>query len=77
MAKIFMRVMGRRLGWLAEDRILTEAQEGIRSHRRCSGQWLVLTGVCEGRERRRHHTWPSWMLARHMIVCGGRNCGVR
>ena len=23
-----------------------------------------------------NHTWPSWMLARHMTVCGERDCGV-
>ena len=47
MAKVFMRVVARRLrlGRFAEDRILTEAQGGFRSHRRCSRQWLVLRGV--------------------------------
>ena len=35
MARIFMRVMARRLRRFAEDRILTEEQEGFRSHRRC------------------------------------------
>ena len=33
-----MRVMARRLGRFTEDRILTEAQRGFRSHRRCSDQ---------------------------------------
>ena len=47
MAKVFMRVMARRLGRFAEDRILTETQGGFRSGRRYSGQWLVLRGVCE------------------------------
>ena len=75
-AKVFMREMARRLGRFAEDRILTEAQGGFRSHKRCSDQWLVLRGVY-GRERRRHHNLTSWMLARHMTVCGGRGCGVR
>ena len=32
-AKVFMRVMARRLGRFAEDRILTEPQGGFRSHR--------------------------------------------
>ena len=46
-----MRVMARRLGRFAEDRILTEVQGGLRSHRRCSYQWLVLRGVCDLRKR--------------------------
>ena len=45
MAKVFIRVMARRLGRFAEDKILTEAQGGFRSHRRCSDQWLVVVGV--------------------------------
>ena len=31
MEMMFMRVLARRLHWLAEDRILTEAQGGFRS----------------------------------------------
>ena len=47
-----MRVMARRLGRFAEDRILTEAQGGFRSHRGSSNQWLALKGMCEfGRQR--------------------------
>ena len=38
MARIFMRVMARRLGRFAEGGLLTEAQGGFRSHRRCSDQ---------------------------------------
>ena len=34
-AKVFMRVMARRLGRFAEDRIMTEAQGGFGSHRMC------------------------------------------
>ena len=41
MVKVFVRVMVRRLGRFAEDRILTESQGGFRSGRRCSDQWLV------------------------------------
>ena len=44
-AKVFMRVMARRLGRFAEDRILMEAQGEFRSHRSCSDQCLVLRGV--------------------------------
>ena len=35
MAKVFMSVTARRLGRFVEDMILTEAQGGFRSHRRC------------------------------------------
>ena len=51
MVKVFMRVMVTRLGRFAEDRILTEAQGGFRSHKGCSDQWLVLRDVCELRKR--------------------------
>ena len=40
-ARVFMRVMAWRLGRCAEDRILTEAEGGLRSHRRYSDQWQV------------------------------------
>ena len=46
-----MRVLARRQGRFAEDRILTEAQRGFRSGRRCSDQWLVLRGVGEVQKR--------------------------
>ena len=48
--KVFMRVMARRFGRFAKDRILTEAQGGFRSHRRCSDQWLVLRVSEAGRD---------------------------
>ena len=57
-----MRVMPRRLGRFAEDRILWKHRE-----------WLLL-GLCV-RRRGRHHAWPSWMFARHMT--GARGCDVR
>ena len=47
MVKVFVRVLIRRLGRLAEGRILTELQGEFRSCRRCSDQWLVLRGLCE------------------------------
>ena len=37
-AKVFMRVMARRLGRFDEDWILMEVPGGFRSHRRCSDQ---------------------------------------
>ena len=40
MAKVFMKEMATRLERYAEDRILTEAQGGFRSHMSCSNQWL-------------------------------------
>ena len=56
-----MRVMARRLGRFAEDKILTEAQEGFRSHRRCSDQWLVLWGVCELRKREKKTSYSAFL----------------
>ena len=45
--KVFVRVLARRFGGFAEDRILTKVQEGFRSGRRWLDQWLVLRGVCK------------------------------
>ena len=42
MVKVFARVLVRRLERFAVDRILTEAQGGFRSGKRCSYQWLML-----------------------------------
>ena len=42
MAKVFMRVMARRLGRFSEDSILPEAQGGFRSQRKCLDQRFVL-----------------------------------
>ena len=64
MAKVFMSVMAGRSERFAEDRILTEAQETIRSHRRCSDQWLVLRGVCELRKREKK---TSYMQCCHSV----------
>ena len=39
---------------------------------------LVVRGVCELRKmEKKSSTWPSWMLARHMSVHGGRDSCVR
>ena len=46
-AKVFTRVLTRRLGEYAEGRILTEAQGGFRAKRSCSDQILMMRGVCE------------------------------
>ena len=47
MVKVFVRVLARRLGRFAEDKILTKPHGGFRSCSRSSDQWLVLRGVCE------------------------------
>ena len=39
--------IGEEVGRFAKDMILTEAQGGLKSNRRCLDQWLVLRGVCE------------------------------
>ena len=43
-AKVFTRVLTRRLGEYAEERILTEAQGGFQAKRSCSDQILILRG---------------------------------
>ena len=48
-----MTVIARRLGRFSEDRILTEAQGGFRSHRGCSDQCLVLRGMCDLRKKKK------------------------
>ena len=56
-----MRVMTRRLGRFAEDRILTEAEGGFRRHRICSDQWLVLGCVCELRKREKKTLYLAFL----------------
>ena len=46
-----MKLLSRRLGTFAEEEILTEAQEGFRSERRCADQILILRGMCELRKK--------------------------
>ena len=60
-ARVFMRVMAMRLGRFTEDRILTEAQGGFRSHRRYSDQWLVLRCVCELRKKEKKTTHLAFL----------------
>ena len=57
MVKVFVRVLARRLGRFAEDRIFTEVQGRFRSGRRCLDQWLVLRGVCEVRKRQKNNSY--------------------
>ena len=60
-AKVFTRVLTRRLGEYAEERILTEAQGGFRAKRSCSDQILTLRGICELRRRKRRGTYMAFL----------------
>ena len=78
MVKVFVRVLARKLGRFADDRILTEVQRRFRSGKRCLDQCLVLNGVREVLKRLRTiHIWPSWILVRLMTVYEERDCGIR
>ena len=78
-----MREMVRRLGWFAEDRILTEAQGELWSHR-CSDKWLVLRGMCELRKREKKTSYLAFLevskecdsVRREGLWCKMRHCGV-
>ena len=61
MVKVFVRVLTRRLGRFAEDRILTEAQGGFRSGKICSDQWLVLRGVCKVQKREKKNSYLAFL----------------
>ena len=50
----------RRLRRFSEDRILTEAQRGLRSGR-CSDQQLVLRGVCEVQKRGKKKSYMAFL----------------
>ena len=72
---MFVRVLAEVVGRFAEDRILTEVQGEFRSGRRCLDQWLVLRDVCQVWKRKKKNSYlvPSWILVRHMTVCGERD----
>ena len=61
MAKVFLRVMASRFGRFTVDRILTEAQGGFRSFRRCSDQWLVFRDVCEIRKKEKNTSYLAFL----------------
>ena len=61
MVKVFVRLLARRLGRFAEDRILTEAHGGFRCGSRCSDQWFVLRGVCEVRKRKKMNSYLAFL----------------
>ena len=50
-----------RLRVYAEEEILTEAQGGFRSERRCADQILILRGVCELRRREKKGTYLAFL----------------
>ena len=60
-AKVFTRVLTRRLDEYAEERILTEAQSRFRMKRSCSDQILTLRGICELRRRKRRGTYMAFL----------------
>ena len=60
-AKVFTRLLTKRLGEYAEDQILTEAQGGFRAKRSCSDQILILRGVCELRRKKRRGTYLAFL----------------
>ena len=59
--KVFKRVLARRLGRFAEDRILTKAQRGFRSHKKCLDQCLVVRGVCKLRKREKKASYLAFL----------------
>ena len=40
------------------------------------GSVVRVEGCVGVKEERRRHAWPSWILVRHMTVCGRRNCSI-
>ena len=60
MAKVLTKPLSRRLSTFAEEEILTEAQEGFRSERRCAGQILILRGG-ELRKKEKKGTYCFWI----------------
>ena len=59
--KVSVRVFVRRMERVAEDRTLKEAQGGFRNSKRCSGQWLVLRGVCEVQKRKNNNSYLAFL----------------
>ena len=60
-AKVLAKLLSRRLGIFAEEEILTEAQGGFRSERRCADQILILRGVCELRRKEKKGTYMAFL----------------
>ena len=74
--KMFVGILARRLGRVAEDRILTEVQGGW-SGKRCSDQWLVLRGVCEVRKREKKNSYLVFLDISKAYDCLVRGVGVQ
>ena len=78
MVKVFVRVLARRLGRFAEDRISTEAQGGFRSGRSCSDQWLVLRGVCKVHKREKKNSYLAFLgISEAYDSVWREGCGLR
>ena len=58
-AKVFTRVLTRRLSEYAEERILTEAQGGFRTKRSCSDQILILRGGLQAKKKEEERNIPG------------------
>jgi len=83
------RLLSKRLSVYAEEEILTEAQGGFRSERRCADQILILRGVCELRRREKKGTYLAFLdvskaydtvwrtTARRTTQFGVKGCGGR
>ena len=61
MVKVFVRVLARRLGRFAEDKILTKPHGGFRSGSRCSDQWWELRCVCEVQKRKKRNSYLAFL----------------
>ena len=59
--KVLAKLLSRRLSTFAEEEILTEAQGGFRSERRCADQILILRGVCELRRKEKKGTYMAFL----------------
>ena len=59
--KVLVKLLSRRLSTFAEEEILTEAQGGFRSERRCADQILILRGLCELRRKKKKGPYMAFL----------------
>ena len=59
--KVLAKLLSRRLSTFTEEEILTEAQGGFRSERRCADQILILRGGCELRRKEKKRTYMVFL----------------
>ena len=59
--KVLAKMLSRRPSTFAEKEILSEAQGGFSSERRCADQILILRGVCELRRKGKKGTYMSFL----------------